>query len=68
MKFSVAHVNIYNEELYHTVVTCDDILDAPVRAGLADSDDRSFLDDVESMVDYFADNGQRLSVLVLENI
>ena len=41
MKFCVAYMNFYDNELTQTIVDCGDILDAPVVAGRASKDDRA---------------------------
>lgn len=68
MKFCVAYMNFYDNELTQTIVDCDDILDAPVVAGRASEDDRDWWDSVGSMQDYFLDGDSLVSVLPLENI
>ena len=68
MKFCVAYMNFYDNELTQTIVDCGDILDAPVVAGHASEDDRACWDSVESMQDYFFEGDSLVSVLPLENI
>ena len=68
MKFCVAYMNFYDNELTQTIVDCGDILDAPVVAGSAGEDDRACWDSVESMQDYFFEGDSLVSVLPLENI
>ena len=68
MKFCVACMDFYYNELTQTIVECDGILDAPVVAGIADKDDRDCWDSVESMQDYFFAGDRIVSVLPLENI
>ena len=68
MKFCVAYMNFYDNELTQTIVDCGDILDAPVVAGRASEDDRDCWDSVESMQDYFFEGDSLVSVLPLENI
>ena len=68
MKFCVAYMNFYDNELTQTIVDCDDILDAPVVAGRASADDRNCWNSVGSMQDYFFYGDELISVLPLENI
>lgn len=68
MKFCVAYMNLYDNELTQTIVDCDDILDAPVVAGRASEGGRACWDSVESMQDYFFEGDSLVSVLPLENI
>lgn len=63
MKFSVAYINFYDNEMKMTVVECDDILDAPVAAGFATDDERHHWGDNESMCQYFFDGDSAIGVI-----
>lgn len=63
MKFSVAYISFYDNEMKMSVVECDDILDAPVVAGFAADDERHHWCDNESMSQYFFDGDSAIGVI-----
>jgi len=63
MKFCVAYMNYFDNELVQKIVEAENFFDAAIRAGFASEEDRDSCSTYDEMQQYFFDGDMAVSVI-----